>query len=77
MVKNKYVRLADDKEKAKTSFQIFKDFVERQAGYKVKFWVMMANWMNSLSVQDKNALKKEIEEKGFKNDNEIWTFLGY
>lgn len=77
MVKNRYVRLVNNKEKEKTSFQVFKDFIEKQVKLKLNFWVMMANWMNSLSVQDKDALKKEIEEKGFKNDNEIWTFLGY
>lgn len=77
MVKNKYVRLVDTKKKEKTSFQVFKEFIEKHSSYKLKFWVMMKNWMNSLSVQDKNALKKEIEEKGFKNDNEVWTFLGY
>ena len=77
MVKNNYVRLVDDKEKTKTSFQVFKDFVERQVKYKNKFWVMLADWMNNLSVQDKKALKKEIEEKGFKRDADIWSLLGY
>lgn len=79
MAKNNYVRLVDtkEKEKEKTSFQVFKDFVEKQISYKLEFWVMLANWMNNLSVQDKKALKKEIEEKGFKNNNDVWTFLGY
>lgn len=77
MTKNKYVRLVNDKEKAKTSFQVFKDFIERQAGYKIEFWVLLLNWLNSLSAQDKKELKKEIEEKGFKSNNDIWSFLGY
>ena len=77
MVKNNYVRLVEDKEKEKTSFQIFKDFIEKQAKLKLEFWVMLENWINNLSVQDKKALKKEIEEKGFKNNNDIWAFLGY
>lgn len=77
MTKNKYVRLVNDKEKEKSSFQVFKEFIEKHAGYKIEFWVLLLNWLNNLSVQDKKALKKEIEEKGFKNNNDIWSFLGY
>ena len=77
MTKNKYVRFINDKKKGKTSFQIFKDFIEKYSGYKTKFWIMMKNWMNNLSAQDKIALEKEIKEKDFKNDNDIWKFLGY
>ena len=77
MVKNNYVRLVDDKEKTKTSFQVFKEFVENRVKYKETFWIILADWMNNLSVQDKKALKKEIEEKSFKRDADIWGFLGF
>ena len=77
MTKNKYVRLINNEEKGKTSIQVFKEFIEKHSSYKLNFWVMMKNWMNDLPVKDKIALKKEIEKKGFKNDNDIWHFLGY
>ena len=51
--------------------------VLEEVKYKNKFWVMLADWMNNLSVQDKKALKKEVEEKGFKRDADIWSLLGY
>ena len=77
MTKNKYVRLVNDKKEEKTSFQVFKDFVETRTKYKNNFWIILTNWMNNLSTEDKKTLKKEIEDKKFKSSTDIWTFLGF
>ena len=57
------------------SVEVFQNFVKDRVKYKSRFWIAMSSKIKGLSKKEKEKCKKEIEDKNFKNDTEIWEFL--